>query len=152
MGDGDEWNESDALVRLHDELLGRGWISDDSVWTAVEVLKSAEKWRLIRREGTRTLNPIVGQACFPFANPMRAIVATTGVPYLTQGTAQPIIAQITNVKGNADADSVLRDLVWQADMCFTKVDMGMSLPWVLHVADQGALQLSRSYQITGVTV
>jgi hypothetical protein len=49
-------------------------------------------------------------------------------------------------------DRVLRDLVWQADMCFTKVDMGMSLPWVLQVADQGALQLSRSYQITGITV
>ena len=129
-----------------------GWISDDTVWTAVEVLKSAEKWRVLRMEGTRTLNPIVGQACFPFPNPMSAIVSTSGVPYLTQGTAQPIIAQITNVRGNAKVESVLRDLVWQADMCFTKVDMGMSLPWVLHVADQGALQLSRSYRITGVTV
>jgi hypothetical protein len=152
MGEGDEWNESDALVRLHDELLRRGWIGEHSVWTAVEVLKSAEKWRLIRKESTRTLNPIVGQVCFPFADRMRAVVSTTGVPYLTQGTAQPIIAQVTNVKGNAEVDSVLRDLIWQADMCFTKVDMGMGLPWVLHVADQGALQLSRSYRITGVTV
>jgi len=45
----------------------------------------------------------------------------------------------------------VQDLVWEADMCFTKPDIGMSLPWVLHVADSGALQLSRSYKITGVT-
>jgi hypothetical protein len=94
----------------------------------------------------------VGQVCFPFADPKTAIVATTGVPYLTQGTAQPLIARITDIRGQAKMDRVLRDLVWQADMCFTKVDMGMSLPWVLQVADQGALQLSRSYQITGITV
>jgi hypothetical protein len=152
LGDGDEWNERDALVRLHSELLSRGWISEESIWTAVEVLKSAENWRFLRRSGIKTLNPIVGQVCFPFADPMTAIVATTGVPYLTQGTAQPLIARITNIRGKATVDHVLRDLVWQADMCFTKVDMGMSLPWVLHVADQGALQLSRSYQITGITV
>jgi len=152
LGDGDEWNERDALVRLHSELLSRGWISEDSAWTAVEVLKSAENWRFLRSAGIRTLNPIVGQVCFPFADPMTAIVATTGVPYLTQGTAQPLIARITDIRGQTTADRVLRDLVWQADMCFTKVDMGMSLPWVLQVADQGALQLSRSYQITGITV
>jgi hypothetical protein len=152
LGDGDEWNERDALVRLHSELLSRGWISEDSTWTAVEVLKSAENWRFLRRDGIRTLNPIVGQVCFPFADPKTAIVATTGVPYLTQGTAQPLIARITDIRGQAKMDRVLRDLVWQADMCFTKVDMGMSLPWVLQVADQGALQLSRSYQITGITV
>ena len=152
LGDGDEWNERDALVRLHSELLSRGWISEDSAWTAVEVLKSAENWRFLSSAGIRTLNPIVGQVCFPFADPMTAIVATTGVPYLTQGTAQPLIARITDIRGQTTADRVLRDLVWQADMCFTKVDMGMSLPWVLQVADQGALQLSRSYQITGITV
>jgi hypothetical protein len=36
-------------------------------------------------------------------------------------------------------------------MCFTKPDSGMSLPWVLHVADTGALQLARSYRISGIT-
>ena len=43
-------------------------------------------------------------------------------------------------------------MVWEADMCFTKPDIGMSLPWVLHVSDAGALQLARSYQITGITL
>jgi hypothetical protein len=47
---------------------------------------------------------------------------------------------------------VIQDVVWQADMCFTKPDMGMSLPWVLNVADKGALQLSKSYRICGITV
>jgi hypothetical protein len=32
------------------------------------------------------------------------------------------------------------DLIWEADMCFSKPDIGMSLPWILHVADTGALQ------------
>jgi hypothetical protein len=37
-------------------------------------------------------------------------------------------------------------------MCFTKPDMGMSLPWVLNVADKGALQLAKSYKISGITI
>jgi hypothetical protein len=56
-----------------------------------------------------------------------------------------------DIHGRFNRCSVVRDLVWQADLCFTKVDMGMSLPWVLNVADEGALQLARAYYITGIT-
>ena len=60
--------------------------------------------------------------------------------YLTQGTAGPLKVAIVEVHGAARRDDVLRDLIWSADLCFTKVDMGLRLPWVLHVADAGALQ------------
>jgi hypothetical protein len=150
LGDGDNWNELDALKRLHGELLRRGWVSERSVWTAVEVMKQAEDWRLMRFTN-EIVNPLVGHCLMPFDDEDTALVCTTGAPYLTQGTAGPMKVSIVEVHGLVRRDDVLRDMVWAADLCFTKVDMGMRLPWVLHVADAGALQLARSYKITGVT-
>jgi hypothetical protein len=150
LGDGDAWNEISALRKLHDELRRRGWVSDQAIWTAVEVMKHAEEWRLLRCTGAVT-NPLVAQCVWPFFDESVALVNTTGAPYLSQGTASPLKIHIVDLQGHADREHVVRDLVWEADMCFTKPDIGMSLPWILHVADQGALQLARSYRIAGVT-
>jgi hypothetical protein len=152
LGDGDAWNERDALERLYVELNRRGWVSKNALWTVAEISKTAENWRLLRNEGVQVRNPMVGHAVFPFDDTNVAIVATTGSPYLWQGTALPLLVTVSNITGTADRRHVIQDVVWQADMCFTKPDMGMSLPWVLNVADKGALQLSKSYRICGITV
>ncbi len=150
LGRGDEWNEMDAIVGLHRDFLDRGWITDSSIWTVVEVMKEAEGWRLFSR-ADRAANPLVGLCVFPFEDDDSALVCTTGRPYLTQGTSGPLKVQIHHIHGSAGREVVIRDLVWQADMGFTKPDMGLSLPWVLHVANRGALQVSRSYKVSGVT-
>jgi hypothetical protein len=151
LGDGDAWNELDALRAVHRQLCDNRWISEHAVWTAVEVMKNAEEWRvMVGRNGVS--NPLVGQCVFPFDEEATVLVCTTGLPYLPQGTASPLKINIIDVQGRASRKEVIRDLVWEADMCFTKPDMGMSLPWVLHVADVGALQVSRSYRISGITL
>lgn len=149
-GEREPWNEREALDRLHSELLGRRWITETSVWAAVEVMKFAEGWRLMRG-GEKAMNPLAGECVFLYDEDDLALVTTTGDPYLTQGTACPLMIRVVDIHGHADRRKVIRDLVWQADMCFTKPDTGMRLPWVLNVADTGALQQSRSYKITGIT-
>jgi hypothetical protein len=151
LGDGDDWNEIDALKAVQKNLQERGWVGDQAVWTAVEVMKNAEEWRLMRG-GSDVSNPLVGQCVFPFDDESTGLVCTTGRPYLPQGTAAPLKISIVDICGRAIRAEVVRDLIWEADMCFTKPDMGMSLPWVLHVADAGALQLSRSYRVNGITL
>ena len=47
MGDGDDWNEIDALRTVLNQLRDHGWVSERAVWTAVEVMKNAEEWRLM---------------------------------------------------------------------------------------------------------
>ena len=149
-GNGDAWNEKDAITDLHKELLNRAWITDASIWTATEIMKFAEGWRLFRGEaGAR--NPLAGRYVFAFDDEDVALVCTTGDQSLTQGTACPLMVRIVDIYGKADRLDVIQDLIWQADLCFTKPDVGMRLPWVLHVADVGALQQSRSYLITGIT-
>jgi hypothetical protein len=150
LGAGDEWNKLHALRRLHEVLVNRQWVTRESVWTVAEVLKPAEGWRVFRNAGG-IQNPVVGGCTFPYEDEQAALVCTTGAPYLTQGTAQPLMVRVIDVFGRSKRDEVLRDLFWQCDMCFTKPDIGLSLPWVLHVADKGALQLSRSYRISGIT-
>jgi hypothetical protein len=150
LGSGELWNEREAIERLHQELAHRGWVTSSSTWTGVEILKRAHGWRLMRNaDGTK--NPLVGQVVFGIEDPDLALVCTTGAPYLPQGTAAPLLLRISDIAGKADRGAVVRDLVWQADLCFTKPDMGMRLPWVLHVADTGALQLSKAYRISGIT-
>jgi len=149
-GDGDAWNEKDALNQLHAELLSRGWVTNESVWTVIEIMKYAEGWRMFRANGG-VINPLAGDYVFAFEDQNTALVCTTGSQYLTQGTACPLLVRVMDIHGRADRVEVIRDLVWQSDMCFTKPDIGMRLPWVLHVADIGALQQSRSYCITGIT-
>lgn len=150
LGDGDRWNERDALERLYMSYLKRGLISENAVWTAVEIMKGAEGWRVFRNDLGVT-NPLVGKCIFPFDDDKTGIICTTGAPYLTQGTACPLLAHIIDIRGASDRNAVMQDLIWESDLCFTKPDMGMSLPWVLNVADTGALQLSRSYHISGIT-
>lgn len=150
LGDGDAWNEKKALHRLHAELLSRGWIKESSVWAAVEVMKFAEGWRVMRDKDGVT-NPLAGECVYLFEDKSTALLCTTGSPYLTQGTACPIMIRVVPIHGVANREEIIRDLFWQADMCFTKPDTGMRLPWVLNVADTGALQQSRSYKITGIT-
>jgi hypothetical protein len=149
-GEGDAWNEKDALIQLHSTLLEREWVSQTSVWTATEIMKYAEGWRLFRGED-RANNPIAGKFVFAFDDADLALVCTTGSQSLTQGTACPLMVRMIDIYGRSNRQAVIRDIVWQADMCFTKPDVGMRLPWVLHVADIGALQRSRSYMITGIT-
>jgi hypothetical protein len=151
LGNADAWNELDAIRAVREELERRGWVSAQAVWTAVEVMKNAEEWRVICG-ANGVCNPLVGQCLFPFDDPTTGLVCTTGEPYLTQGTAGPLKIRIVDVSGESDRLSVVQDLLWEADMCFTKPDIGMSLPWVLHVADAGALQTARSYRITGITL
>jgi len=150
LGRGDEWNERDALVRLHAEARRRGWASEKSVWTVVEVMKEAEGWRVFSG-AIGVQNPAVGLCVFPFEDDTSALVCTTGRPYLPQGTSEPLKIQIRHLHGSASSETVVRDLVWQADLGYTKPDAGLSLPWVLHVADRGALQVSKSYRVSGVT-
>jgi hypothetical protein len=151
MGDLDEWNELDAVGAVLKQLKTRGWVSNNPIWTAVEIMKNAEEWRVMSHDNGVS-NPLVGQCLFPFDEQSTALVCTTGEPYLPQGTACPLKIKIIDVAGKADRGQVVQDLLWEADMCFTKPDMGMSLPWVLHVSDVGALQAARSYKITGITL
>jgi len=150
LGDGDRWNERQDIEKLHAEMLSRRWISEASVWTVVEVLKDAEGWRVFRNEG-ETTNPLAGECLFPYDDDNAALICTTGRQFLTQGTACPLMVRVIDIHGGAVCDDVIRDVMWGADMCFTKPDTGMRLPWVLYVADRGALQQSRAYSITGVT-
>ena len=55
-----------------------------------------------------------------------------------------LVVRIVDIHRKADRSEVIRDLLWEADMCFTKPDVGLSLPWVLHVADAGALTIERN--------
>ena len=153
LGQTDPCNEMEALRGLARYCRSKGWVSGDAVWSTCEVHKRAENWKLVAAaNGNGFENPIVGQCVRLHGDDERILVCTTGQPTLTQGTASPLMLRCGSILGPLNVDDVVRDIVWEADMGYTKADMGRSLPWVLHIADEGALQAAMHYQFTGVTV
>lgn len=151
-GQGEDWHESDAFDLLFEGLRQRNLLEGPSTWAVAEISKRAKYLRQFWQRSGRLTNPLVGQVTFPFDDETTALVSTTGEPYLPQGSAAPLLVRMTPIRGDLDREAVLIDLMWEADMCFTKLDTGMSLPFVLHVADQGALQTSRLYEYSGITL
>ncbi|GGB76486.1 hypothetical protein [Deinococcus soli (ex Cha et al. 2016)] len=151
-GEAGVWQERDAFSRLHAEFLKQEWIDDQASWVLVEISKRAAGWRQLQLEDGRPVNPLVGTYSFPFEDPSHALVSTTGSPTLAQGTAQPLLVKMSAVAGAFDPREVVHDLIWEADLCFTKLDHGYALPYTLHVADAGALQLARTYSVSGFTL
>src|SRR5438874_1804602 len=96
----------------------------------------AEGWRLHQGTGKRVENPSVGRV-LNLDDRRKALVATTGAPYLRQGTALPLVLTTRDIGGASLLNDVVRDFVWEADMGLTKTDMGSRFPWVLKVADSG---------------
>lgn len=152
FGHEDDWNELDALKRLHAKLLERNWITRNASWLGlgIEIMKAAEGWRVFS-SNRGIANPLVGFWTRPFEDDNTGLICTTGRPYLPQGTAAPLKVRLCPISGHVSWETVAREVLWQADLGFTKPDIGIALPWVLHVADTGALQRSRSYRISGIT-
>jgi len=144
------FNERQALLTLHDEYLRKGVVTQNSTWSVLEIHKRAERWRVFS-QGSSVENPLVGYCLLDFGDSNEALVCTTGRPYLHQGTASPLKVRLSDIYGCSVMEEAIEDLVWEADMGFTKPDMGRGVPWILHIADTGALQVSRAYKITGIT-
>ena len=103
-------------------------------------------------EGSRTTGRGAAGVLVPWGccGPDRRFVRRRELILPAAGPAAPLKVRVINVAGEASVDEVIQDMVWEADMCFGKPDMGQSMPWTLHIADTGALRLARSYRIVGI--
>lgn len=149
LGHGDDWNEFQAIVDLHQQLLTQRRISERSRWAVAEIHKRAELWRVYDHTANAIMNPLVGRCIYDFERTNEGVLCTTGLPYLHHGSANPVKLAVTPVAGSIEFSEIARDASWEADMGFTKPDMGRGLPWILHLADIGALHASRGYNIIG---
>ena len=150
LGRADQWNEMEGLTRLLQGLKDDSIVSGTGKWAVVEAHKRGVLWRVEAVRDGEHENPIVGQCVVGLEEADRALVSTTGQPYLTQGTADPTVVRLRVLCGEVDFSSALQDYLWEADLGFTKMDMGHALPWILRLADSGALNLSRSYKSDGI--
>jgi hypothetical protein len=150
LGAGDYWNEHDALNRLRTKLISGELASDASRWGVAEIHKRAEEWRLFDKADNAVKNPLVGRCIYDFQRPNEGLLTTTGRPYLSHGTAQVLKVATSSIAGECTFQEIIQDVAWEADMGFTRPDMGRGLPWVLHGADSGALHASRGYKLIGL--
>ena len=148
-GDGDAWNEIDAIGRLHKELIRLEWVSDRSVWTAVEVMKQAEDWRIMRFDNGPQ-NPLVGYCLMPFDDDATALVCTTGsLPHPRNRRASESLDDRRLRQGRHGGSAQGRDLVGRPRVHEDRYGVATTVD-----AARGGrrrLQSARSYKITGVT-
>ena len=150
LGAGDAWNELDALKQLRGKLISKALASGSSRWGVAEIHKRAEEWRLFDKFDNAVKNPLVGRCIYDFQRQNEGLLTTTGRPYLSHGTAQVLKVATSSIAGRCGFQEMIQDVAWEADMGFTRPDMGRGLPWVLHGADSGALHASKGYKLIGL--
>jgi hypothetical protein len=151
LGDGELWQERDGLKQALDELTSNKLVPENSRWVLVEVMKSAEGWRVF--QGTTPIsNPIVGTCILHSDREDEALVCSTGEPFLMQGTASPLRIRFASISGESSIEEICKELIWEADMCLNKPDMAAKLPWTLRVADVAALNLSHHHAVAGISI
>lgn len=135
-----QWNELEAIRQLRNELVGRNWASASSCWTSAEVHRRAGDWRLFSTVGESVTNPLPGECLQVSSNPNEALLVTTGRPDLTSVVSPLLRVRIEGISGATDVQDAVRDIYWQSALGVKAANGGHRMPWVLQVAEEGAVQ------------
>ena len=114
LGEGDDWNERDALERLRTKLISGGNASAASRWAVAEIHKRAEEWRLFDSSGDAVKNPLVGRGIYGFQRPNEGLLTTTGRPYLFHGTAQVLKVATSSIAEECTFQEIIQDISGEA--------------------------------------
>jgi hypothetical protein len=114
------------------ELQSNKLLTPDTKLGVVEIHKSnSESLRMYHMSGERVNNPLIGR--YHIFDNQWGVVATTGYPALTQGTAAPLVARIKH--GDLSMENVLQDIFNLSMLSWTKPDGIQSTPITIKILD-----------------
>jgi hypothetical protein len=124
--------ELEGYQHVIGELQSNRLLLSDARCGIVEIHKSnSESLRMFNWYQARAGNPKVGR--YHVFNKDWGLVATTGYPVLTQGTAAPLSAHIAY--GNLEIEKVLQDIFNLSMLSWTKPDGVQSTPITIKIID-----------------
>jgi len=125
-------SEKQGIKEAVNELMKKGKLSDNPIVVGVNI-KKAVPFRFYdvtdKEEGCKV-------GTYMILNDKQAIVATTGVPLLRQGTAKPILIEIEPILGDASIESIAQDVYNLSHMNWGSILMKLKLPITIAFAEK----------------
>ncbi|HUV01944.1 MAG TPA: Piwi domain-containing protein [Desulfobacteria bacterium] len=119
---------SDAISRLKKE----GLLPEVINCYGVE-LRKLNPFRIY--EGDNETAQMCGIGSVTLLSNSDAILATTGAPSLTQGTANPLLTKVVSFEGTFDIKEVCRDVLYLSELNWGSPLRGMKMPVTIKIAE-----------------
>jgi len=77
-----------------------------------------------------------------------AVLATTGRPTLSQGTAKPLLIELETIKGSFDVAKIIRDVFYLSELNWGSPLLSIKLPITIKYADAISSLISKGIEPT----
>ena len=144
-----EFRESElrGIELVRREMIASRTMPKNSRVVCVNV-KKAVPFRLYEIENKKERGCLAGS--YLILDDHRGILATTGIPLLRQGLAQPLLVELVNPFDQADIREVMKDIYELSFMHWGSIMIKMKLPATLRYADALTPFALRSIRTRGV--
>lgn len=139
-------DEAEAMRAAATEARSRGLLRSGAPVGLVEVRKT-NPYRIFRRTSGGLTNPYPG--CWLKLSESSAILATTGIPWVTDGSAQPLFLKVESVEGTLELEKVVRDVFLMSELNIATPTLPYKFPIVIALADRRASEVSVGISSSG---
>jgi argonaute-like protein implicated in RNA metabolism and viral defense len=139
--------ELEGVGQVKSDLIREGVMSDNSTVTCVNVKKTVP-YRLYEVSNEEQSGCRIGSYLLLDAH--SAILATSGVPLLRQGTARPLLIELVPPYDKENIKTTIQDIYYLSFMHWGSILLKMKLPATLRYADALTPFALRNIRVTGV--
>jgi hypothetical protein len=127
------YEEHEGFNQAIQKLIREGIIGKETRTSIVDIHKtSLRPLRMVEKNGNKLENPVIGS---PFIlNDNEGMILTTGKPFLTQGTAQPLDINIP--VGDIKIEPILEDIFSLSQLIWSAPNKCSRIPITIKLADE----------------
>jgi argonaute-like protein implicated in RNA metabolism and viral defense len=141
--------EEKGLKEAIVELENSDSIPKDIPFAVVQIKKSQHPYRILNRVKYEEIrNPIQGS--YFVLDELTGIIATTGYPVITQGTAAPLLIELKPFRGTFELEKILHDIFYLTELNWSAPLATIKLPLTLRIADAISYRVSEGIRISHV--
>jgi hypothetical protein len=145
--DGDlQREERIGLEEATDYLVDKGILKDTISVAVVQAKKSYHPYRIFNDRRGEIINPAMGDHFIIDDN--TALLATTGRPTLSQGTAKPLLIELETIKGDFDIVKIIQDVFYLSELNWGSPLLSIKLPITIKYADAISSLISKGIEPT----
>jgi hypothetical protein len=138
--------EKNGLDEAIIALQTHGKLRKDIDLATVDIKKS-HNYRLFERGQDGFKNPFIGSYIILDEN--RALVNTTGVPVLSQGTAKPLLLDIDVILGKMSHEEIIKDIFYLSELNWGSPKMDTKMPITIQFAEKRIFYADKGIDYAG---
>lgn len=145
-----EWRdeEENGLLNALRSLIAQNVLDRNIQCAVINIKKKSHPFRLFEKINGKIVNPTMGSYFLLGEN--SAVLTTTGVPTLGQGTAQPLVIELKNLWGEFDIKKAIEDVFFLSELNWGSPSTPSKLPITIQYTDAALSLISKGIEATTV--